>query len=440
MRRPLASASGWAASTAASTTGPSWTGRESRRSLPAMIRDTSSRSSISLASVFVLRSIMPSARAIPASSIFSLRRSCDQIRMAPSGVRSSCEIMARNSSLARLAASASARAAWSCLSACSSRPCTRLSSSMSVQEPIQRRPPAPVRGALGAAEVPAMPTRGARQTGLGFEGLDRCARLRPRPRSTRSRSSGWSAASQPAPRAASAAVPVSSGPARVERSPSGRRPGAPNDLGQAVGEEESRNRPTALAPGVALPVKGFLRTGRGLESVAMRPGCLLRTSAGATCQGAVEGINVRLWDPRRAVSRPPANWGYRERERPPVRRPCGTLPCATWPCGRRPCGRRRLARRVFGPACASGRRPCPCRPRGRSFARARGLARLSSRAEAAAFRRAVFACVRDQPSPCCLVRHCHRRRSPLSGPRYRQHAGCGARRVGGAAGRLSPPC
>ena len=65
---------------------------------------------MSWARVFVLRSIIPTARDVAAPSSSSVRRSWAQMRIAPSGVRSSWEIMAMNSSLARLAASASRRA------------------------------------------------------------------------------------------------------------------------------------------------------------------------------------------------------------------------------------------------------------------------------------------------------------------------------------------
>ena len=113
MRMFFPSAGSWAAARAASTTAGRSTGRGSMRSFPAMIRETSSRSSMSWARVFVLRSIMPRARAVAASSSCSLRSSCVQIRIAPSGVRSSWEIIAMNSSFARFEASASVRAAAS---------------------------------------------------------------------------------------------------------------------------------------------------------------------------------------------------------------------------------------------------------------------------------------------------------------------------------------
>ncbi len=82
-------------------------------SLPVMMREMSRMSSISWACALALRPMMSiawrarSAGSVPASSI------CTQPRMALSGVRSSCDRVARKSSLSRLASSAEARRACS---------------------------------------------------------------------------------------------------------------------------------------------------------------------------------------------------------------------------------------------------------------------------------------------------------------------------------------
>jgi hypothetical protein len=75
-----------------------------------MIRDTSSRSSMSCACARTLRSITSSPRVTVAASLRPPRSITVQPRMGVSGVRSSCERVARNSSLARLASSAALRA------------------------------------------------------------------------------------------------------------------------------------------------------------------------------------------------------------------------------------------------------------------------------------------------------------------------------------------
>ena len=109
----LALAAGRTVSTAASTTSPKSIGATSSRILPLIILETSRRSSTSCASARVLRLID--------CSPFDVRPSSDAVcssiaahpRMAFSGVRSSWDAVARNSSFARLASSACARAACS---------------------------------------------------------------------------------------------------------------------------------------------------------------------------------------------------------------------------------------------------------------------------------------------------------------------------------------
>jgi hypothetical protein len=104
---PFASAAGRTASTAASMKEFGSTGRTSMRSLPVMARDTSRRSSMSCACARALRSMVSKARpALPPSSC-PMRSMCAQPRIAVSGVRSSCETVARNSSFRRFASCAS---------------------------------------------------------------------------------------------------------------------------------------------------------------------------------------------------------------------------------------------------------------------------------------------------------------------------------------------
>ncbi len=103
---PLASAAGRTTSSAARTVPSSSSGRSSRRSLPVMMRETSRRSSMSLACARALRSMAARPLASTAGSAAEApRRSCDQPSTALSGVRSSCDTTPRNSSLARLASS-----------------------------------------------------------------------------------------------------------------------------------------------------------------------------------------------------------------------------------------------------------------------------------------------------------------------------------------------
>ena len=101
---PLAAAAGRTASSAASITGASSMGLSSSRSLPVTILDTSRMSAISCSWMCALRSMVSSARFIPAVSSFPIRSRRVQPSMALSGVRSSCDSVARNSSFARLAA------------------------------------------------------------------------------------------------------------------------------------------------------------------------------------------------------------------------------------------------------------------------------------------------------------------------------------------------
>ncbi len=109
----LASAAGRTASSAASMTGGSSTLCTSRRSLPAVMRPMSSRSSMSCTWAFEFRMIVSIALARVTSSSCPVFKIAAHPYTALSGVRSSCERVVRNSSLARFALSASARAACS---------------------------------------------------------------------------------------------------------------------------------------------------------------------------------------------------------------------------------------------------------------------------------------------------------------------------------------
>src|SRR5262245_26209371 len=108
---PAATASGRIASTAACTTAARCVGPIVSPSRPLMIRETSSRSSISAAWILPLRSTVSRARAARPGDSRPWRRTLIQPSIAASGVRSSCDTTERNSSFARFAASASARAA-----------------------------------------------------------------------------------------------------------------------------------------------------------------------------------------------------------------------------------------------------------------------------------------------------------------------------------------
>ena len=94
----LASLAGTCDSAAALITGSRSIGRTSSRNLPETTRDTSTRSSMSCACDMTLRSMTSSARWVFASSSVPLRSNCVQVRMGASGLRSSCETVARNSS------------------------------------------------------------------------------------------------------------------------------------------------------------------------------------------------------------------------------------------------------------------------------------------------------------------------------------------------------
>ena len=106
------SADGRIDSTAAWTSAARSTGRRSRRSLPVVMRETSSRSSTSRACAWALRSIFSSARNARGRDNAPDRSSRVQPRMALSGVRSSCDSVARNSSFSRLASRSSASRCW----------------------------------------------------------------------------------------------------------------------------------------------------------------------------------------------------------------------------------------------------------------------------------------------------------------------------------------
>ncbi len=119
-RTSLASAIGRAESIAACTTSDNETCCRSRRILPARMRLRSSRSSISCTWARALRSITWMARCW-STVLFAwpLSRIWVQPRMALSGVRSSCDRVARNSSLMRVARWAAMRALRSASSSCS---------------------------------------------------------------------------------------------------------------------------------------------------------------------------------------------------------------------------------------------------------------------------------------------------------------------------------
>jgi len=93
-------------SSAAFTTAARSTGSSSSRIFPLTMRETSSRSSIRRPCATAFRSMMSSARRVAGSSCVR-RRICAHPRTAFSGVRSSCDSVARNSSFTRLASSAS---------------------------------------------------------------------------------------------------------------------------------------------------------------------------------------------------------------------------------------------------------------------------------------------------------------------------------------------
>ena len=114
------------ASRAASMAGVTRTGSRAISSVPVRIRERSSTSSMSWVCTRALRSIASRARAVASRSSMVPRSIRAHPAMAVSGVRSSCESIARNSSLERFAASASTRAARSLASSwtSSSRVCS----------------------------------------------------------------------------------------------------------------------------------------------------------------------------------------------------------------------------------------------------------------------------------------------------------------------------
>src|SRR5437870_3886747 len=102
----LTTAAGRTASIAASITSASRTGFRSRRIFPLMMRDTSSRSSTRRACALVLRSIASRACAARVGSSVPRLSWITHARIGVSGVRSSCERVARNSSFRRFDSSA----------------------------------------------------------------------------------------------------------------------------------------------------------------------------------------------------------------------------------------------------------------------------------------------------------------------------------------------
>ena len=87
------------------------TSRTCSRSLPVTMRETSSRSSISRACARALRSMLSRPRARVASSALVERSTRAHPSTAFSGVRSSCDSVARNSSFSRLASRSRSSAA-----------------------------------------------------------------------------------------------------------------------------------------------------------------------------------------------------------------------------------------------------------------------------------------------------------------------------------------
>ena len=173
---PFALAAGIADAIACRTASSSGAELELRRSLPVSAFETSSRSAVSCACSRAFRSIASSPRCAVAASSRSVRSRCAQPRTALSGVRSSCEIVARNSSFVRLATSLS-RLALSASRARASafrrarrsssttpvrmRPWTRNSARCSATAPVSRSLPlvaprmAPSTVASSAGPVPA---------------------------------------------------------------------------------------------------------------------------------------------------------------------------------------------------------------------------------------------------------------------------------------------
>jgi hypothetical protein len=107
IRTRFSSAAGRTASRAAPMIASRCTGASRSSSFPDTMRDTSSNCSSSCACARALRSIASHAYAARDGSICSVRSIVAQPSTALMGVRSSCDTVARNSSLARLAACAS---------------------------------------------------------------------------------------------------------------------------------------------------------------------------------------------------------------------------------------------------------------------------------------------------------------------------------------------
>ena len=180
------------------------------RSLPVMMRDTSRMSSISSACARALRSMVSSAFCSFSGGSVRDRNMRVQPTIALSGVRSSCDSVARNSSFARLAASAASRAcALRRPRAPRSASSARLRFSMSVAVPIQ-----PADDAVGIAlrheahRVPAVAGRRAPRAA----GIRSPAARRARARTATSVAHGRS----------SSGVQAANGPARPARRPRSR--------------------------------------------------------------------------------------------------------------------------------------------------------------------------------------------------------------------------
>ena len=108
---------------------------------PAAMRDAWSRSSMMRSRVRALRSMISRARVVSAGSDPPCRRRPSHTRIAPSGVRSSWESSARNSSLRRPASNAR------CLAACSlsrSAVMSRMTQRLWTSRPSRKRPFAPI--------------------------------------------------------------------------------------------------------------------------------------------------------------------------------------------------------------------------------------------------------------------------------------------------------
>ena len=141
---PRATIAGRSDSTMESMSGIRSTGWTSSRRRPEPMSATFSRALMSLACALALASICASARCTVARSASPCCRVCVQPSIAFRGVRSSCDRVARKSSLARLAASACVRNACSrCNSSTRScSVCLRSSISTSTTSHFSVRPPA----------------------------------------------------------------------------------------------------------------------------------------------------------------------------------------------------------------------------------------------------------------------------------------------------------